>query len=61
MATSERNQSNHVTNRQRDFGQPMFMEGIRTWFKLKTSANLLKLLEKEKEISSPNLVKKMFH
>ena len=48
MVTPEHNQSNHVTNRQGDFGQPILMEGIPTELKLKISANLLKLLEKQK-------------
>ena len=60
MATLEFNQSNHVTNRQCNFDQPILMEGIPTGFKLKTS-KLVKTVRKTKAISGPNLIKKMFH
>ena len=48
MVTPELNQSNYVTNRQRDFGQPISMERIPTGFKLKALTILLKLVEKQK-------------
>ena len=60
MVTSELSQSNHVTNRQCNFDQPILMEGIPTEFKLKTS-KFVKAVGKTKSISCPNLIKKMFH
>ena len=51
MVTSELNQSNHVTNRQYNFGQPILKEGIPTGFKLKTSKLVQTVRNKNNQLS----------